>query len=87
MSITPELTPELPLSEQFQPEYLLACGILPLRLVAQRLEVATCGSPDQEVLDDLALSYSATPVAYRSAPPLVDEDRAAVLALLGLAAE
>lgn len=60
MSITPELTPELPLSEQFQPEYLLACGILPLRLVAQRLEVATCGSPDQEVLDDLALFYSAT---------------------------
>jgi crotonobetainyl-CoA:carnitine CoA-transferase CaiB-like acyl-CoA transferase len=33
------------------------------------------------------LSYSATPVAYRSAPPLVDEDRAAVLNLLGLAAE
>ena len=33
------------------------------------------------------LSYSATPVAYRSAPPLVDEDRAAVLTLLGLAAE
>ena len=33
------------------------------------------------------ISYSATPVAYRSAPPLVDEDRAAVLALLGLAAE
>lgn len=33
------------------------------------------------------LSYSATPVAYRTAPPLVDEDRAAVLALLGLAAE
>jgi crotonobetainyl-CoA:carnitine CoA-transferase CaiB-like acyl-CoA transferase len=31
------------------------------------------------------LSYSATPVAYRSAPPLVDEDRSAVLALLGLA--
>jgi crotonobetainyl-CoA:carnitine CoA-transferase CaiB-like acyl-CoA transferase len=30
------------------------------------------------------LAYSATPVAYRSAPPLVDEDRAAVLALLGL---
>jgi crotonobetainyl-CoA:carnitine CoA-transferase CaiB-like acyl-CoA transferase len=33
------------------------------------------------------LSYSATPVAYRSAPPLVDEDRAAVLTLLGLVAE
>jgi len=30
------------------------------------------------------LAYSATPVAYRSAPPLVDEDRATVLALLGL---
>lgn len=29
--------------------------------------------------------YSATPAAYRSAPPLVDEDRAAVLGLLGLA--
>ena len=31
------------------------------------------------------LSYSATPVEYRTAPPRVDEDRAEVLALLGLA--
>lgn len=31
------------------------------------------------------LAYSATPVEYRSAPPQVGEDRAAVLALLGLA--
>jgi crotonobetainyl-CoA:carnitine CoA-transferase CaiB-like acyl-CoA transferase len=31
------------------------------------------------------VSYSATPVAYRTAPPRVDEDRAEVLALLGLA--
>lgn len=31
------------------------------------------------------LVYSATPVTYRSAPPLVDEDRSTVLALLGLA--
>ncbi len=31
------------------------------------------------------LAYSATPAAYRTAPPRVDEDRAAVLALLGLA--
>lgn len=33
------------------------------------------------------LAYSATPAAYRSAPPLVDEDRSAVLTLLGLAGE
>jgi crotonobetainyl-CoA:carnitine CoA-transferase CaiB-like acyl-CoA transferase len=32
------------------------------------------------------IHYSATPVAYRSAPPTVDEDRAAVLALLGMEA-
>jgi crotonobetainyl-CoA:carnitine CoA-transferase CaiB-like acyl-CoA transferase len=31
------------------------------------------------------VSYSATPIAYRSAPPLVDEDRNAVLELLGMA--
>lgn len=31
------------------------------------------------------IRYSATPAAYRSAPPFVDEDRAAVLALLGMA--
>lgn len=31
------------------------------------------------------LAYSGTPVTYRSAPPLVDEDRSTVLALLGLA--
>lgn len=30
------------------------------------------------------IAYSATPVTYRTAPPAVDEDRAAVLALLGM---
>lgn len=31
------------------------------------------------------LAYSATPAVYRTAPPMVDEDRAAVLAQLGMA--
>lgn len=60
MSITPALTSELPIAEHFRPEYLLASGILPLRLVAQRLDVATSGEPDPEILEDLALFYGAT---------------------------
>jgi crotonobetainyl-CoA:carnitine CoA-transferase CaiB-like acyl-CoA transferase len=38
-------------------------------------------SPQRQVAH--AVSYSATPVAYRTAPPEVDEDRAAVLDLIG----
>ncbi len=60
MSLPVELTPELPISEQFRPEYLLDCGILPLRVVEARLEVAACGDPDPDVLKDLTLFYAAT---------------------------
>ena len=37
--------------------------------------------PQRQVANPVA--YSATPPTYRTAPPAVDEDRAAVLALLG----
>ncbi|MCX6432486.1 MAG: CoA transferase [Actinobacteria bacterium] len=39
-------------------------------------------SPQRQVANPVA--YSRTPATYRSAPPNVDEDRAAVLAMLGL---
>lgn len=59
MNAVPDLTPELPITESFQPDYLLACGILPLRLVEQRVEVAVTGDPDPDVLEDLGHFYSA----------------------------
>jgi crotonobetainyl-CoA:carnitine CoA-transferase CaiB-like acyl-CoA transferase len=60
--------------------------------LAQRLglnPVVEIGDPRRESrLRQVAnpIRYSATPAGYRSAPPLVDEDRAAVLALLGVEA-
>jgi crotonobetainyl-CoA:carnitine CoA-transferase CaiB-like acyl-CoA transferase len=45
------------------------------------LEDARRAHPQRQVANPVR--YSATPASYRSAPPRVDEDRAAVLALLG----
>lgn len=59
MSLPAELRPELPITEQFRPEYLLDCGILPLRLASEHLEVAASGDPPQDVLEDLSLFYGA----------------------------
>lgn len=73
MSLPAELVAELPVAEQFQPEYLLACGILPLRIVEARLDVATCGTPDIEVLEDLAHFYSAAVTLIPIDRELLDE--------------
>lgn len=60
MGAVPELTPELPITEHFRQEYLLASGILPLRRVAESIEVAAADDPEAEVLEDLAHFYAAS---------------------------
>ena len=54
------LSPELPVAESFDPEYLEYYGILPLEISSDRLRVATVGEPNPEVLDDLERCYGAS---------------------------
>ncbi len=68
-----ELRPELPVTQQFTSEYLLEGGILPLRLVEGRLDVAAVGSPDPDVLADLAAFYAATPALIPLERPALEE--------------
>ena len=51
------LAPDLAVVEEFRPEYLHECGLLPLRIREGRLTVAACGTPPQDVLEDLEAFY------------------------------
>jgi general secretion pathway protein E len=51
------LLPELPVTEEFRPEYLRETGILPLRVADGLLHVAVRGAPPSDVLEDLEQFY------------------------------
>lgn len=60
------LTPSLPITESFRPEYLEYYGILPLDVADGALRVAASGTPSPDVLEDLERTFGA-PVALLGA--------------------
>jgi general secretion pathway protein E len=50
---------ELPVADDFRPEYLRESGFIPLRLGDGTLEVAARGTPAADLLEDLSLHYGA----------------------------
>lgn len=62
----------LPVTETFQAEYLEYYGLLPIAIEGGRLRVATSGTPTEEVLEDLARTFGAS-------PELVEAERAEIV--------
>jgi general secretion pathway protein E len=73
MPLAAELVSELPITEDFRPEYLRDCGMLPIRFRDDRLQVAVHGAPPADVLEDLELFYGAPLDLVVVAPEALEE--------------